>query len=79
MEKNQKQTIYHTYHILASLRRLRGARNNLPTATESMEVLKFHKQCESRQKINSSDGVATSIVDGDNNLLGIIEKGGIYL
>ena len=53
--------------------------NNLPTSTEAMESFKGHKQCERRQQINSSGCVDPSMVDGDDNVLDIIEKGGICL
>ena len=55
------------------------ARKNLPTAVEEMEVLKGHEQCDRRQKMNISDCVAPSIVDGDDDFLDIIENGGICL
>ena len=48
------------------------ARNNLPTSTEAMEVLKGHEQCEMIQQMNSSGYADPSIVDGDDNLLDII-------
>ena len=56
-----------------------GEIKKIPTATKAMEVLKVHNKCERRQKIKISGCVAYSIVDGDDNLLDFIEKGGICL